>query len=429
MKNKTRQEILKELKFLLKEQEASAHKGFKLIAKEGGKVAIFSKRKIYYTCFIGDKEQSRSRIIPAGVLKCAKEEFRVEGEAKLGGCWEEEGVGTPSEKVDFFDRDMYADVGEMATILDGWVSSGNITEISDIVDKYENKTAVNDDNPSDIKVVPALTRFSTLYSREEVDEKLPDMIDKIGTNTLNQESQGILLKIKQKLGVGIGVKAENPSESSATAKPPSETAPGTAPAEDPYKQVVAGKFSFACRVPLAVGIYQQFLGVPADCKVGKKTIEAQVAKTKLNISLEEYFGNPPSAQQLANQKLFCDTIIKDVEKYKAAITKAGGTPIIKCPGAFAVKKGASTSQKKLAANTFEQNLQRIKAKKVAAIRSDDPDRANKIKEIEDWVTAQREAEASNITNPSRIEESKIYHSEKVKIEKANKLFERLMKGF
>jgi hypothetical protein len=92
------------------------------------------------------------------------------------------------------------------------------------------------------------------------------------------------------------------------------------------------KFSFSCRNPLSVGIYQQWLGVSPDCKAGTKTIQAQVAKTGIDISIGSYIpaDGPPGPEHQKNQALFCQGLEKNLEGYKKDLAKRKITPITQC---------------------------------------------------------------------------------------------------
>ena len=105
-----------------------------------------------------------------------------------------EGTGAYSSPLT--DEDLDSDVNSLVIELDGWVDDDNIENVYDIIKKYLNLFAINDDIMDAPTIEPAIKRIVYLYNLDENGNNLVKDINDVGETTLDTTS----IKKKNQIG-------------------------------------------------------------------------------------------------------------------------------------------------------------------------------------------------------------------------------------
>jgi hypothetical protein len=115
----------------------------------------------------------------------------------------------------YTDSEMTGDIDSLVDILDVAVYETGLNSIKQILDKYQNKWAKNEEDPNNILIVPAITRLSDLYSIDESGDSLYNDISAIGETTMS--TQAVTLK-RQCLNILNNSKNQQAPQQAQTAK-------------------------------------------------------------------------------------------------------------------------------------------------------------------------------------------------------------------
>lgn len=312
MNNKLRQEILKEIKFLLNEQEE---------AEQG----------VFGGTFSEDLDDILEDINDANIKEIAGFSY-----------------------IDLTTMEDSTDEGELNLLVK---SFKDVSDSSEIIDPDAQK-AIEKVCSTNILLINSVGRTDTYFyvsCKQTSDSKLrvPVSAKKIGLQGQEAAFPGIIKKIKQgststptssEADKFCGDKADNtpvPQNISGIMQNlvckdkkavDAGQQPVPSPAPVPQGQIGAqGKNSFKCKNKEDVAVFQQWLRVKEDCSVGIQTITA--AKSKgLKLNLEDYFSAEGLSQkQIQNQFEFCNSLRTNRGGYEAEIKKSGQEVRGKCP--------------------------------------------------------------------------------------------------